>query len=145
MALSMLWPPAALPMVAYKRLRISHPSGDSGIAFDSGRQLRSLWSLTSGYEYLTFGRQWYYICYSDVFIPTIPTPFNTSSKYNLFLCVGITYSVGWHPFHGLTPAAVLYHRYTVPYGMLRYRGLTLIPWVDTHSAGYYPRLGSCHR
>ena len=34
--------------------------------------------------------------------------------------------------HWKRPTAVLYHRYAVPYGMLRYRGLTPIPWVITH-------------
>ena len=63
-----------------------------------------------------FGRQWYCICYSDDFIPTIPTPFNTSSEYNPFFVwvspipwVGTHYA-GWHPFRVLTPTDVLYHR-----------------------------------
>ena len=42
----------------------------------------------------------------------------------IFFCVGITYSVGWPPFRGLAPTVVLYHRYAVLYGILRYRGLT---------------------
>ena len=45
-------PPVALPMVAYKRLRMVTPCGRKKRSSDQQyRQLRSLWSLKSGYEW----------------------------------------------------------------------------------------------
>ena len=38
-----------------------------------------------------------------------------------------THSVGWHPFRGLAPTAVLFHRSAVLFGVLRYRGLRFAP------------------
>ena len=36
-------------------------------------------------------------------------------------------SVGWHPFRGLAPMVVLYHRDAVLYGIFRFRGLRFAP------------------
>ena len=73
----------------------SRPAGDRGIAFVSGRQLCSLWSLTSGYEWSrpTGGSG---IAFSMILYPLYLLLSIRQVNIILFL-------YGYHLFRGLTP------------------------------------------